>query len=92
MLSCRGPTFAGRVGASLLEGVGLPELATDSVAGYRAMLAGLARDRDRLRGYRDHLERERHRLPLFDTAGFTRDFERVLVAASDAAASGRRSG
>jgi predicted O-linked N-acetylglucosamine transferase (SPINDLY family) len=86
LLSCRGATFAGRVGASLLDAVGLPELATGSLSAYRAALAALARDRDRLRGYRDHLERERHRLPLFDTAGFTREFERVLFAASDAAA------
>ncbi len=87
MLSCRGTTFAGRVGASLLDGVGLPELVAASLDAYRDALLGLARDRDRLRGYRDHLERERHRLPLFDTAGFTRDFERVLFAASDAAGS-----
>ncbi len=89
LLSCRGTTFAGRVGASLLDAAGLPELAADSLAAYRSTLVALATDRERLRGYRAYLGRERRRLPLFDTEGFTRDFERLLGTAYDAAVSGR---
>jgi predicted O-linked N-acetylglucosamine transferase (SPINDLY family) len=85
MLTCRGRSFAGRVGASLLNAVGLDELVTESPAAYRLALIALAADRDRLRAYRDYLDRERMRLPLFDTPGFTRDWERLLVAASAAA-------
>ena len=86
MLSCRGTTFAGRVAESLLDAVGQRELVADSLAAYRAMLLELAANRDRLRSYRDHLERERYRLPLFDTEGFTRDFEALLAAACQAGA------
>ena len=78
MLTVRGDTFAGRVGTSLARAALLPGLATDTVADYAAQLAALVRDRARLRGYRDHLTARRHELPLFDTAGFTRDFERLL--------------
>jgi predicted O-linked N-acetylglucosamine transferase (SPINDLY family) len=81
LLSCKGATFAGRVGASLLRDVGLPELAVESNAAYADTLAALVADRDRLHAYRAHLERHRRDLPLFDTAGFTRDFEALLERA-----------
>lgn len=79
LLTLRGSTFAGRVGASLCRAAGLPELVTDSLPAYTALLANLAGDRARLRHYRAHLEQGRTRLPLFDTAGFTRAFEAMLV-------------
>lgn len=88
LLSCRGTTFAGRVGASLLRDAGLAELATDSLEDYAATLAALVNDRGMLREYRAHLERHRHELPLFDTAGFARDFEALLERAFDDAVRG----
>ena len=87
LLSCRGTTFAGRVGASMLRDAGLAELVTDSLEDYAATLAALVSDRSRLRGYRTHLECHRHDLPLFDTSGFTRDFEALLELAFDDAGS-----
>lgn len=89
MLSCRGTTFAGRVGESLLDAVGLRELVADSLAAYKRQLLELARDRERLRDYKAHLTRERRRLPLFDSEGFTRDFEALLVAAYEQIATSR---
>jgi tetratricopeptide (TPR) repeat protein len=83
LLSCKGATFAGRVGASLLRDVGLPELAAESTEAYADTLAALVADRDRLRAYRSHLDRHRRDMPLFDTAGFTRDFEALLERAYD---------
>ena len=47
-------------------------------------LSSLVGDRDRLAGYEADLEAERPRLSLFDTAGFTRDFEAMLEAAANA--------
>jgi predicted O-linked N-acetylglucosamine transferase (SPINDLY family) len=83
LLTCRGATFAGRVGASVLGAAGLPELVAESPASYGELLRTLAADRERLRGYRRHLDRHRRELPLFDTAGFARDFEALLERASD---------
>ena len=49
VLSCRGTTFPGRVGASLLHALGLAdELLLDDVAAFEARAIELARDRARL--------------------------------------------
>ena len=75
VLTCAGGTFASRVAASLLAAVGLPELATRSLADYEALAAALAADRRLLEGYRQRLARNRLREPLFDTDRFRRDLE-----------------
>jgi predicted O-linked N-acetylglucosamine transferase (SPINDLY family) len=51
---------------------------TGDLEAYRAALIALASDRERLATYHAYLDRERARLPLFDTEGFTRDFEHML--------------
>ncbi len=84
MLTCRGPTFAGRVGASLLGASGLPDLIADSPDDYQARLLDLVAQPQRLRAYRARLEATREQNPLFDTAGFTRDWEALLLRIYDA--------
>jgi predicted O-linked N-acetylglucosamine transferase (SPINDLY family) len=86
MLTCRGATFAGRVGASLLEAAGLSELIADSLEEYGERLLGLVAKPARLVESRDYLARTRERNPLFDTAGFTRDWEALLLRVYDEAA------
>ncbi len=86
MLTCRGTAFAGRVGASLLRAAGLPDLIAESTEAYDARLRELVAAPARLAGYREHLASTRERNPLFDTAGFTRDFESLLVEIYDDAA------
>jgi predicted O-linked N-acetylglucosamine transferase (SPINDLY family) len=81
LLTCRGTTFAGRVGASLCGAVELPGLVCESLDEYGALLRALCADRSRLRHCREHLARRRASLPLFDTPAFTRHFERLLEAA-----------
>jgi predicted O-linked N-acetylglucosamine transferase (SPINDLY family) len=86
MLTCRGSTFAGRVGASLMRAAGLPDLIAESPQAYGELLLELIAAPERLAGYREHLVDSRGRSPLFDTAGFTRDFESLLVEIYDQAA------
>jgi predicted O-linked N-acetylglucosamine transferase (SPINDLY family) len=74
-----GNSFAGRVGASLLRAVGLPELITQSAEDYEALALELARDPAQLKGLREKLARNRLSTPLFDTARFTRNLERAYV-------------
>ena len=78
VLTCRGATFAGRVGASVLRQAGMPDLVADSLAAYRAKLLALAAEPATLRRHREYLERTRQENALFDTAGFARDWERLL--------------
>ena len=78
VLTCRGKTFAGRVAASLLGAVGLPELIADSLEDYQKQAVALANDPARLTEIGNKLARNRETHPLFDTARFTRNLERAF--------------
>jgi protein O-GlcNAc transferase len=86
MLTCRGNTFAGRVGASLLLEAGMPALIANSLDEYRARLLALVADRAALRRHRAYLEGSRENNPLFDTTAFARDWEALLLTIYDDAA------
>jgi predicted O-linked N-acetylglucosamine transferase (SPINDLY family) len=83
LLTCLGDTFAGRVAASLLRAVGLPELVTGSLTEYEELALALAREPERLAPIRAKLMRNRDSEPLFDTARFTRDLESAYTAMWD---------
>ncbi|MBP2295064.1 O-linked N-acetylglucosamine transferase family protein [Azospirillum rugosum] len=83
VLTRRGPTFAGRVAASLLQAAGLPELVTDGPEAYEALAVALARDPARLRALRARLARNRPTCALFDTPRFTRHLEAAYRAMWD---------
>jgi protein O-GlcNAc transferase len=78
VLNCRGETFAGRVGASLLSAVGLPELITTSLADYEEMALRLAGDPALLADFKARLA-QRERTPLFDSPQLCRDMETAYV-------------
>jgi predicted O-linked N-acetylglucosamine transferase (SPINDLY family) len=75
LLTLQGASFAGRVGASLLSAVGLPELIAQSPSEYEAVALKLARDASALASVKQKLTRNRETQPLFDTARFTRNLE-----------------
>ena len=75
VLTCVGDSFAGRVAASLLNAVGLPDMVTHSLPDYEARAIGLARDPLALAGVRETLARNRETHALFDTLRFTRNLE-----------------
>ncbi|MGO9133136.1 MAG: tetratricopeptide repeat protein [Methylovirgula sp.] len=70
-----GDTFAGRVAASLLNAIGLPELVTDSDDGYEALALQLATNPDRLADLRRKLQANRLTHPLFNTRRYARHLE-----------------
>jgi predicted O-linked N-acetylglucosamine transferase (SPINDLY family) len=80
LITCRGKAFAGRVAASLLRAVGLPELITDSLDEYESLALALANDRKLLQSYRDRLTHDPAQLHLFDTARTTRQIETAYEA------------
>jgi predicted O-linked N-acetylglucosamine transferase (SPINDLY family) len=79
VLTCLGTTFAGRVAASLLRAVGLPELVTPSIGEYRTLALQLARDPLRLGEFRQTLARNRETWPLFDTDRYRRHIEAAYL-------------
>jgi protein O-GlcNAc transferase len=83
VLTCAGDSFIGRVAASLLNAVGLPELATRGLDEYEALALKLARDRALLSAIRQKLERNRRTHRLFDTAGLCRNIESAYLTMSE---------
>jgi len=79
MVTCTGDAFAGRVGASLLHAVGLPELVTRTSEDYEALALRLARDPALLAQIRGKLSANRLTQPLFDSARMTRHLERAYA-------------
>ena len=80
VVTCKGTTFAGRVGASMLGTIGLPELVADSLDAYEALALKLARQPELLANVRAKLARNRTTEPLFDTRRFTRNLEAAYIA------------
>jgi predicted O-linked N-acetylglucosamine transferase (SPINDLY family) len=79
VLTTPGTTFAGRVAASLLQAIGLPEMIAPSLAAYESTALELARDHSTLGAIKEKLSRNRHTHPLFDTARFTRNLEAAYL-------------
>jgi protein O-GlcNAc transferase len=75
VVTCQGNAFAGRVAASLLKAVGLPELVTHNLADYEALALRLASDAAMMQRVRETLTGNRLSHPLFDTDRFRRGIE-----------------
>src|SRR5262245_51041404 len=75
VLTCMGKSFAGRVAASLLKAVGLPELIASTREEYEAKALELARNPARLQEIRTRLAANKLTSPLFDGRLFTRHLE-----------------
>lgn len=77
MVSLRGDTFAGRVGASMLEAAELPGLVAATTEEYFQIATRLFRRPEELQACRARLAdgRQRRDVAVFDMAGFARDLE-----------------
>jgi predicted O-linked N-acetylglucosamine transferase (SPINDLY family) len=83
ILTCTAETFSGRVAASLLNSIGLPELITTTLEDYEHLAVDLALNSERLARLKDRLGRNRSTAPLFNTKLFTRHLETAYVAMFD---------
>ena len=89
VLTCTGNTFPGRVAASLLNAIGLPELVTASLGEYEARALDLARNPEALASIKRKLQRNRETYPLFDTVRYTRNLEDAYARMVERQRSGR---
>jgi protein O-GlcNAc transferase len=80
MVTLVGDSFAGRVGASLLHAVGLPELIAYDEAGYAATLDALVGAPDELARLKTTLLARRNSAELFDSAATARALEQAYLA------------
>jgi predicted O-linked N-acetylglucosamine transferase (SPINDLY family) len=84
LVTIAGASFPGRVGASLLHAIGLPDLIAFSLEAYEELALRLARDSVALAAAKTKLAQNRDTHPLFDTAQFTRDLEAAYLRMWDA--------
>lgn len=75
LVTCAGHGFAGRMGASLLDAVGLPDLITTDLDAYERLAFKLATDRSLLESTRHRLAENRQTCPLFNGARTVRHIE-----------------
>jgi predicted O-linked N-acetylglucosamine transferase (SPINDLY family) len=80
VLTRAGNSFAGRVAASLLNAIGLPELVTSSQKDYETLAIALANQPVQLATLREKISRNRLSAPLYDVALFTRHIEAAYEA------------
>jgi protein O-GlcNAc transferase len=80
VVTIAGDRHATRVGVSLLNSVGLPELVASSPEEFLDVAASLAGDLDRLAALRQGLRERMRNSPLMDAAGFARDVEHAYRA------------
>ncbi|BAE51161.1 tetratricopeptide repeat protein [Paramagnetospirillum magneticum] len=83
-----GETFASRVAGSLLSGLGLPELITESAEEYRERAIALASRPEELRALKDRLEVNRLTAPQFKSEVFTRDLEAAFLRMAERSRAG----
>ncbi len=79
VLTLLGDTFAGRVAASLLNAIGLPELITHTHDEYKTLALALATQPDKLALLRQQLAKNRTTQPLFNTERYTRHIEEAYT-------------
>ena len=77
VLTLKGHAFAGRVAASLLTAVGLPELVTHTEQDYESQAIHLATCPEDLAAVREKLRKLLPDSPLFDGQRFTRNLEKA---------------
>ncbi len=75
VVTCYGKAFPGRVAASLLNAIDLPELVTTRLSDYEALALELAKNPALLAATRQKLARNRTTTPLYDSDRFRRNIE-----------------
>jgi predicted O-linked N-acetylglucosamine transferase (SPINDLY family) len=80
VVTCYGKAFQGRVAASLLTAIDLPELVTTRLADYETLALKLASNSAVLKAMREKLARNRLTTPLYDSERFRRNIEAAYAA------------
>lgn len=79
VLTLIGESFAGRMAASLLNAIHLPELISTTQEEYEACAINLATHPEKLKSIRQKLANNRLTTPLFDTEYFTKNIESAYI-------------
>jgi predicted O-linked N-acetylglucosamine transferase (SPINDLY family) len=88
VLTCTGRSFPSRVGASLLQAVGLPELVAPDFTAYEALALRLATEPGLLAGLRAKLAAQLPSAALYDTARYARELDAAYAQMVERARAG----
>ncbi len=80
VITCYGKAFHGRVAASLLKAIDMPELVTTRLEDYEALALEMAKNPALLKATRDKLIRNRSTTALYDSAAFCKGIEAAYEA------------
>jgi protein O-GlcNAc transferase len=83
VVTCYGKAFHGRVAASLLKAIDMPELVTTRAQDYEALALELAQNSALLKATREKLARNRTTGPLYDSDRFRKGIEAAYEAMID---------
>jgi protein O-GlcNAc transferase len=79
VLTCLGNTFPGRVGASLLNSIGLADLVTFSLEDYKKKAVYFGNNPDELKKIKNKLNKNKFKYPLFNSELYTKNLESIFV-------------
>ena len=79
VVTCCGESFAGRVAASLLRAIGMPDLVTGDLDTYERLALRIASEPAVLPELRERLQQNRLSHPLFDTDRYRRHIESAYL-------------
>jgi len=88
VITCRGKAFAGRVAASLLTAMDLPELIAEDFGAYETLALKLACDSVYRKSLRQKLMANRNTAPLFDADRFRLNIEKAFSIMMERARAG----
>ena len=83
VITSPGSSFVSRMGGSLLQAAGLPELVADTLDDYESLAIKLACEPEQLSAIKSKLLNNRSSAPLFDSQQFCKHFEASLSAMVD---------
>ena len=79
VLTLLGNVFAGRVAASLLSAIGLPDLIVDSLEEYEALAIDLANNPQKIQYFKNKLFENQNKEPLFNTKLYVKNIEAAYI-------------
>ena len=79
VLTCLGNTFPGRVGASLLNSVGLADLVTFSLEDYKKKAVYFGNNPDEIIKIKNKLNKNKFEYPLFNQELYTKNLESIFI-------------
>jgi len=79
VLTLLGNVFAGRVGASLLTAIGLPDLIVNSLEEYEMLAIDLANNPQKIQYFKNKLFENQNKEPLFNTKLYVKNIEAAYI-------------